>query len=163
MVRHDGLLFASGWHISADEYTKFVVDEAITRFHAEGLDATLEHYNRAESVDAQWYVFIATLGGEILGHYNVEDFAVHLQEILDDGSFRATKEGVWVNHEDVNPATGEVEDKHFWLVEHDGLVFGSGWHHDESGGGGDAGCRPRTPEANPVRIQSFVPRRCRGS
>ena len=33
----------------------------------------------------------------------------------------------------MNPATGEVEDKHFWLVEHDGLVFDSGWHHDESG------------------------------
>ena len=56
------------------------------------------------------------------------------KRMLGDESFRATKEGVWVNHEDVNPATGEVEDKHFWLVEHDGLVFGSGWHHDESGG-----------------------------
>ena len=42
--------------------------------------------------------------------------------------------GIWVTHEDVNPATGEFENKHFWLVEHDGLVFGSGWHHDESGG-----------------------------
>jgi len=31
------------------------------------------------------------------------------------------------------PATGEIEDKHFWLVEHDGLVFGSGWHHDVQG------------------------------
>ena len=29
--------------------------------------------------------------------------------------------------------TGEIEDKHFWLVVHDGLAFGSGWHHDESG------------------------------
>ncbi len=57
----------------------------------------------------------------------------YLQEMLDDGSFRATEEGVWVNHEDVNPATGKVEDKHSWLVEHDGYVFGSGWHHDESG------------------------------
>ena len=28
--------------------------------------------------------------------------------------------------------TGGVEDKHFWLVEHDGLVFGSGWHHEET-------------------------------
>ena len=70
MVRHDGLLFASGWHISADEYTKFVVDEGIARFHAEGLGATLEHCNRAESVYAQWYVYIATLEGEILGQYN---------------------------------------------------------------------------------------------
>ena len=38
-----------------------------------------------------------------------------------------------MTHEDVNPVTGEIEDKHFWLVKHDGLVFGSGWHHDESG------------------------------
>ena len=78
-------------------------------------------------------MFIATPEGEILGHYNVEDFAVHLQEMLRDGSFKATEDGVWVNHEDVNPTTADVEDKHFWLVEHDGLVFGSGWHHDESG------------------------------
>ena len=133
VVRHDGLLFASGWHISADEYTKFVVDEAIARLHEEGLEATLAYYNSSDSVDAQWCMFIATPEGEVLGHYNAEDFAVHLQEMLDDGSFTATEEGVWVNHEDVNPVTGEVEDKHFWLVKHDGLVFGSGWHHDESG------------------------------
>ena len=133
IVKHGGLLFASGWHIFADENTKFVVDEAIARFHAEGLEATLGHYNSAESVDAQWYVFIATPDGEIMGHYSAEDFAAHLEEMLDDRSFRATVEGIWVTHEDVNPATGEVEDKHFWLVEHDGLVFGSGWHHDETG------------------------------
>ncbi len=133
VVRHGGLLFASGWHISADEYTKFVVDEAIDRYRAAGLEPTLAYYNDPDNVDAQWYVFIATPEGEILGHYNSEDFAVHLQEMLDDGSFKATADGVWVNHKDVNPATGEVEDKHFWLVEHDGLVFGSGWHHDELG------------------------------
>ena len=54
--------------------------------------------------------------------------------MLDDGFFQATDEGILVTHEDVNPVTGEIEDKHFWLVEHDGLVFGSGWHHDEAGG-----------------------------
>ena len=133
VVRHDGLLFASGWHISADEYTQFVVDEAIARYHAEGLDSTLAYYNSPDSVDAQWYVFVATPEGEILGHYNADDLGVHLEEMLEDGSFQATEEGIWVTHEDVNPVTGEVEDKHFWLVEHDGLVFGSGWHHDESG------------------------------
>ena len=134
VVRHNGLLYASGWHISADEYTKFVVDEAIARYHADGLEATLAYYNSRDSVDAQWYVFVATPDGEVLGHHNAEAFAVHLEEMLDDGSFRATEEGIWVTHEDVNPVTGVIEDKHFWLVEHDGLVFGSGWHHDESGG-----------------------------
>ena len=133
VVSHDGLLFASGWHISADEYTKFVVDEAIASYHSDGLDSTLAHYNDPHSVDAQWYVFIATPDGEVLGHYNAENFAEYLHEMVEDGTFKATEEGVWVNHEDVNPVTGEVEDKHFWLVEHDGLVFGSGWHHDDSG------------------------------
>ncbi len=132
VVRHDGLLFASGWHISADEYTKFVVDEAIARYHAGGLDSTVAHYNDPHSVNAQWYVFVATPEGEVVAHYAADDFAEHLQEMVRDGSFRATEQGVWVDHEDVNPATGRVEDKHFWLVEHDGLIFGSGWHHDEA-------------------------------
>ena len=116
------------------DYTRFFVNNAISRYETQGLDATLAYYSREESVDAQWYVFIATPDGEVLGHYNAEAFAVHLEEMLDDGSFRAIAEGIWVTHEDVNPATGEVRDKHFWLVEHDGLVFGSGRHHDESGG-----------------------------
>ena len=76
VVKHDGLLFASGWHISADEYTKFVVDEAIARYRAIGLEGTLDYYNDADSVDAQWYVFIATTEGEGLGHYNADDFAI---------------------------------------------------------------------------------------
>ena len=78
-------------------------------------------------------MLVARLDGEILGYYNAEELRVHLEEMFHDGSFRATYEGIWVTHEDVNPVTGEIEDKHFWLVQHDGLVFGSGWHHDESG------------------------------
>ena len=91
VVRHDGLLFACGWHISADEYTQFVVDEAIARYHAEGLEASLAYYNNPGSVDAQWYVFVATPEGEILGHYNADDLGSHLEEMLDDGSFQATE------------------------------------------------------------------------
>lgn len=43
--------------------------------------------------------------------HNAQDPAAHLQETLDDGSFQAMEQGVWVNHEDVKPVTGEVEDK----------------------------------------------------
>ena len=113
VVSHDGLLFASGWYVSADEFTKFVVDEAIARYHAQGLEETLAYYNDPKSVDAQWYVFVATPDGEILGHYNADELGAHLEEMLDDGCFTATEEGIWVTHEDVNPATGEVEDKPF--------------------------------------------------
>ena len=85
---------------SPAEYTKFFVNNAIRgrphrgRYETQGLNATLAYYNSSDSVDAQWCVFIATPEGEVLGHYNAEDFAVHLQEMLDDGSFTATEEGV---------------------------------------------------------------------
>ena len=66
---------------------------------------------------------------------NVADrLGAHLEEMLDDGPSGLPLEGGWVTHEDVNPVTDEIDDKHFWLVLHDGLVFGSGWRHDESGG-----------------------------
>jgi hypothetical protein len=35
----------------------------------------------------QWYVFGGTPSGEIWGHCNAEELAVHLEEMLDDGSF----------------------------------------------------------------------------
>ena len=133
VVRHDGLLFASGWHISADEYTRFVVDEAIARYQADGLDDTLAYYNSPGSVDSQWYVFIADGSGEIAGHHDPDWLGRSVDDLLGAEGFSASGEGAWVNGEDVNPATGELEDKHFWVVEHDGLTFGSGWNHDESG------------------------------
>ena len=64
-----------------------MADEAIARYDADGLDAILAYHNNPNSVDAQWYVFIATPDCEILGHYNADDLGVHLEEMLDDGSF----------------------------------------------------------------------------
>ena len=66
-VRRDGLLFASGWHVEAEEFTKSLVDEAIARFHAEGLEETLAYYNNPDSVDVQWYVFYSAPRGRDTG------------------------------------------------------------------------------------------------
>ena len=60
---------------------------------------------------------VATPDAEILGHYGAEDLGVYLEEMLDDGSFRATEEGIRVTCEDMYPATGEVEGKRFWSCE----------------------------------------------
>ena len=49
------------------------------------MEATLAYYSSPDSVDAQWYVFMATPDGEILGHYNAEELGSHLEEMLDDG------------------------------------------------------------------------------
>ena len=42
----------------------------------------------------------------------------------------ATEEGGWVTYTYVNPATGNVEKKHSWIIRHDGLLFGSGWYEE---------------------------------
>ena len=34
----------------------------------------------------------------------------------------------WLSYTYTNPATGAVETKHSWIVEYDGLTFGSGWY-----------------------------------
>ena len=42
VVRHDGLLFASGWYVNADEFTKSLVFAAVNKFRSAGLEATTE-------------------------------------------------------------------------------------------------------------------------
>ena len=50
------------------DYTRFFVNNAISRYETQGLDATLAHYNREESVDGQWYVFIIDENDLVIGH-----------------------------------------------------------------------------------------------
>ena len=47
-----------------------------------------------------------------------------LKDLLGTEMFEATAEGNWVTTESVR----------VWVVGYDGMVFGSGWHKDESGG-----------------------------
>ena len=76
VAKHDGLLFASGWHIIADEFTKSLVFAAVDKFRSAGLEATIayftapesvysglaatiDYYNSAETVEGDWFAFIA--------------------------------------------------------------------------------------------------------
>ena len=52
------------------EYTKFLVNEAISRYESEGLEETVAYYNTKESVDGQWYVFIVDQDGFTIAHHN---------------------------------------------------------------------------------------------
>ena len=52
------------------EYTKFFVDGAIGRYETRGLDATIAHYSREESIDGQWYVFIIGEDDQLIAHPN---------------------------------------------------------------------------------------------
>ena len=126
-------------------YTQFVVRQAIARYEAEGLEATLEHYNDVGSLDGQWSVFIIDSDNKLIGHYDSNRRGGDIEGILgtdingyEFGSqmLAATAEGRWVSYFDVNPARGPLDDedalqlKNGWIVRHDGLLFGSGWFID---------------------------------
>lgn len=137
-VRHDGLLFASGWYIGADEFARRLVTIALTEFQSgglaatmayfaepesalAGLDAAIAYYNQAETVDGKWAAFIADANGNVVAHSNPALIGSDLRELLGEGAAEATEGGNWVITDSVR----------MWVAESDGYVFGSGWHHDE--------------------------------
>ena len=143
VVKHDGLLFASGWYVNADEFTRSLVFAAVAKFRSAGLEATIayftgpesvysglaatiDYYNSAETVEGEWFAFIAdSSSGTIVDHYDKALVGTDLKDLLGTDVFEATAEGNWVTTEDVR----------VWVVGYDGMTFGSGWHsgHDESG------------------------------
>ena len=119
------------------EYTRFFVGEAISMYETQGLDATLAHYNRPESIDGQWYVFIADENKTVVAHAAVPDLVgKHASQVLGPNSYpsgsalaaSATESGAWFDYTYANPASAVVETKHSWVIIHDGLIFGSGWY-----------------------------------
>ena len=61
-VRHDGMLFASGYYPQVEDpaaRTKEYVEQAIEYYQANGLDAAVAHYNSQESLDGQWSLTLA--------------------------------------------------------------------------------------------------------
>ncbi len=141
VVRHDGLLFASGWYIGADEFSRRLVTIALSEFRSGGLEATLAYfaepesalagldaaiayYNQAETVDGKWSAFIADANGKVVAHSNPALIGNDLRQLYGAGANAATAGGNWVITDAVR----------MWVAEADGFIFGSGWHHDESGG-----------------------------
>ena len=137
VVRHDGLLFASGWYIDADQFTKQLVSIAVARFRAGGLQATVEYfanpgsalagleaaiayYNTAETVDGSWFAFIGEEGGRVVAHSDPEMIGTETQELFGDVTFDATEAGDWVTSESLR----------VWVAGYGGYLFGSGWRRD---------------------------------
>ena len=139
VVKHDGLLFASGWYVNADDFTKAMVSTAARVFRQAGLEgtiayfaspgsdfaglaATIEYYNNTPNVEGEWFAFIADESGTVIDHYDKTLVGTDLKDLLGTDMFEATAEGNWVTTEDVR----------VWLVSQDEIIFGSGWHNDGS-------------------------------
>ncbi len=127
---------------SPPEYTKFFVENAISRYNQDGLDRTLAHYNNRASVDGQWFVFIIDENGKVIGHYDPNAIGQDLNGPFgaDANGYEfgpdilsATEDGKWVSYVSQNPQTGvlgagDFQLKNVWVVKHDDLLFASGWH-----------------------------------
>ena len=140
----------------AAEYTKYFVKEAIRRYDAEGLDATVGYYNTPESVDGQWYVFILDQNDVMLAHAANPNFVRRPSAEVDGPNAYpagdavvavADEDGEWFSYAFPNPALGVVQVKHSWMVEYDGMTFGSGWYE-----------RGPSKSDNPAYTQAFVER-----
>ena len=140
-VRHDGLLFGSGWYepgppkSDAPAYTQSFVRQAIALYDAVGRDATVNYYNDPQSVDGQWYVFIVGKDGRTIAHFNPMLIGRDPDQRVDstgyfygDDLLGATESGRWVSYVLTNPEQGNEQRKHTWAVRHDGLIFASGWY-----------------------------------
>ena len=119
------------------EYTQYFVKQAIRKYESEGLGATVDYYNTEESVDGQWYVFIGDQDNVVLAHAANPDLvgrpasaAVGPNNYPAGAAVMAVadEDGEWFSYTFTNPATGAVEAKHSWVVDIDGLTFGSGWY-----------------------------------
>ena len=141
IVRHDGLVFGSGWYESgprksdAPAYTQSFVRQALNLYDALGLEAAVEYYSSQESVDGQWYVFIIDEDGYTIAHHNPiflrRDPSLRVDAtgyFYGDDLLGATETGRWVDYVLLNPETGDDRQKHTWAVRHDGLIFASGWY-----------------------------------
>ena len=116
-------------------YTRAYIQKAIERYEQEGRQATIEYYNDPENIDGQWYGVIIDEEGYTIAHYNPERRGRGPGERVDatgyffgDDVMAATEEGHWVDYVLLNPATGQTQKKHTWVVRHDGLIFASGWY-----------------------------------
>ena len=139
VVRHDDLLFVSGWHIDAEEFTRALVLSAVERYQAKGLYETMRYYNSPESLtgglaatvayynsatsqQGQWVAFIADEAGTIVGVQNPSMVGRSLSDVLGIDALDVPAEGGWITN------GGRMR---IWAISRDGLTFGSGWFHKE--------------------------------
>ena len=118
-----------------EEYTKYLVRQAIDRYEAEGREATFDYYQSPNSIDGSWYVYILEDGISVVNANRPDIVGTSTAERSDVNGkpygrelAAATEDGVWVDYYFTHPVTGEPTEKRAWAVAHDGLVFGSGWY-----------------------------------
>ena len=149
LVRHDGLLFASGWYDNVvplpnkeDDpagYTRWFVQDAVDIYDTRGLEALIEWTNDPTNVDGDWYIYVLDLEGTIIAHILPElrgqsllgPVGVDITGARFGPDFlKITEEGGWITYYSRNPNGADCELKHSWAVRRREVIIGSGWYED---------------------------------
>ena len=136
VVRHDGLLFGSGWYINGDDFAERLVAAAvdaykraslagITRFLADPGDAALSqsaaYYSTNESIEGEWFAIVVDEEQRIIASFDAALVGQNAAGVYGDAVLAATEAGSWV----VSSEPGHL---HAWMQVYDGMLFGSGWY-----------------------------------
>ena len=149
-VRHDGMLFASGYYVQVEDPaadTQEYVQAAIEYYQANGLDATIAHYSSPDSLDGQWSltladeqdtVRVAVLSSNLVGTDLKKLGAASRVRKLGEEMAAVTEEGLWISFIFPNTRSSETLYAHTWGIRYDGLLFMSRYYDDrpEVAGGG---------------------------
>ena len=143
-VRRDGMLFASGYYPQVEDpaaQTKAYVQKAIEYYMANGLDATIAHYNAPESVDGQWSLTLtdendvvrtAIISPNLIGT-DLRDLGANPIRQIGEELAAATEQGIWVSHVFPNVRSSETLYAHNWAIRYDGVLFTSRYYDDRPG------------------------------
>ena len=148
-IRHDGLIFASGYYAGDPEsgppawrdadprdYTIQYVNQAIERYDRDGLESMLNYYNSVASFEGEWYLFatddsdiyhVHPLLPRLLGT-DIKDVRGSDGYALGEELAKATEEGVWVEYLWPHPVTLKEVPKVSYAVRRDGMLFASGYY-----------------------------------
>ena len=145
VVRHEGLLFGSGWYISNDEFTTSLVSEAAEVFRSSGLEGTVAffadpqntatglrdamvYYNSTDTVNGTWLAYIAAPDGTIVAHDNPQIIGANIVDLLGPAALQAPEQGAWITEEDNDPQSGGPQSMRVWTASHEGTLLGAGWY-----------------------------------
>ena len=138
-VRRDGMIFASGYYPEPEDpaaYTKSYVQKAIAYYEANGLEATVAHYNSEDSFEGQWYLSLADSEDRILVNPVVRHLiGTPIGSTLKD----AIEAGQWIEVQWFGSLTAGSTYRHIWGTVHDGLYFTSGYFTEQGTPLPDAG------------------------
>ena len=141
-VRHNGMLFASGYYVRVEDpaaQTTAYVQQAIEYYQENGLDATIARYSNPDSLDGQWnltladendIVLVAFLSPRLIGRDLKDLGAFSAVRKIGEEMAAATEEGLWVSYIFPNTRSSETLYAHTWAIRYDGLLFMSRYYDD---------------------------------